>query len=172
MSPTPQSPDRPRDDGVAKVAELIAKAKACMLTTTGPDGGLVARPMGLQEVAFDGDLWFFADATSAKAAQIRATPAVNVSFSDDEHGSWTSIAGRAEVVHDADKAEALWSPVLKAWFPDGLQTAGLALIKVHADSAQCWDGPTTTAGWVIGVARAALTGEPGKDPITNDTVAL
>ena len=113
-----------------------------------------------------------ADEGSAKVAQIRATPQVNVSFADDEHGAWTSVAGRAEIVHDRAKAEALWSPTLKAWFPDGVDTPGLTLLKVHADAAEHWDGPDTTAGWVIGVARAVVTGDPSKDPVDNDTVEL
>ena len=96
---------------------------------------------------------------------------MNVSFADEKHSAWTSIAGRAEVVHDRARAEALWSPTLKAC-PDGVDTPGLTLIKVHADAAASWEGPGTTAGWVIGVARAVVTGDPGKDPVANDTVEL
>ncbi len=49
-----------------------------MLTTRAPDGTLVSRPMALQEVEFDGDLWFFADAGSRKVAHLAADPQVNV----------------------------------------------------------------------------------------------
>jgi general stress protein 26 len=31
-----------------------------------------------------------------------------------------------------------------AWFPDGLDTPGLTLIKVEADTAEYWEGPTST----------------------------
>lgn len=128
--------------------------------------------MGLQEAEFDGDLWFFAYDNSAKVTQIHADPEVNVSFSDSKNSSWTSIAGRAEIVDDRQKAEALYSPTLKAWFPDGLETAGLTLIKIHADSAEYWEGPSSTAGFVIGTVRAAVTKNPDNDPISNDTVEL
>lgn len=154
------------------IVDLVSEAKVAMLMTTTADGKHVSRPMGLQEVESDGDLWFFAYEDSAKVAQITADPEVNVSFSDTEHSSWTSIAGRAEIVHDRQKAEALYSPTLKAWFPDGLETPGLTLIKVHADSAEYWEGPSSTVGFVLGTVRAALTKNPDNDPITNRTVEL
>ena len=155
-----------------RVTELVKDAKVAMLTTVTADGKHVSRPMGLQEVEFDGDLWFFAYEDSAKVAQIRAMPEVNVSFSDEKQHSWTSVAGRAEVVHDRAKAEQLYTPVLKAWFPDGLDTDGLTLIKVEADTAEYWDAPTRTVAFIAGNLRAAVTGDPKKDPITNDTVQL
>ena len=160
------------DDARQHVAELVSKARVAMLTTTTAEGKRVSRPMGLQEAEFHGDLWFFAYDDSAKVAQIGVDPQVNVSFSDAEHGSWVSIAGRAEVVHDRSRAETLWSPTLRAWFPDGLETPGLTLIAVHADSAQYWEGPDSTVGWVVGTLRAAVTRNPDADPITDDTVRL
>ena len=154
------------------VTDLVKQAKVAMLTTMKADGTHVSRPMALQEVAFDGDLWFFADKDSAKAAQIQAMPEVNVSFSDEKNHSWTSIAGRAQVVDDRQKAEELYTPVLKAWFPDGLETPGITLIKIEADTAEYWDAPTSTVAFIAGNLKAAVTGNPKKDPITNDTVDL
>lgn len=154
------------------VADLVSRAKVAMLTTMTQEGKHVSRPMGLQEAEFDGNLWFFAYDDSAKATRIRVTPEVDVSFSDTENHSWTSIAGRAHIVHDRQKAEQLWSSTLNAWFPDGLETPGLTLIKIEADTAEYWEGPTSTVAWVAGNLRAAVTGDPGNDPIRNDTVEL
>lgn len=160
------------NDDRRHITELVSNAKVAMLTTTTAEGKQVSRPMGLQEVEFDGDLWFFAYDDSAKVTQIRSTPEVNVSFSDTKNGSWTSISGRAEIVHDRAKAEELYTATLKAWFPDGLETPGLTLIKVHADTAEYWEGPSSTVGFVLGTVRAAVTKNPDNDPITNDTVQL
>lgn len=154
------------------IAELVSDAKVAMLTTMTSDGQHVSRPMGLQEAEFDGDLWFFAYEQSAKVAQIRVSPAVNVSFSNNKSSSWTSIAGRAEIVHDRQKAEELYTPTLKAWFPDGVDTEGITLIKIHADSAEYWEGPSSTVGFALGTLRAAVTKNPDNDPITNKTVQL
>ena len=160
------------NDGRRHLSKLVSNAKVAMLTTTTADGKRVSRPMGLQEAEFDGDLWFFAYDDSAKVSQVKAVPEVNVSFSDVKNSSWTSIAGRAEIVQDRDKAEALYSPTLRAWFPDGLETRGLTLIKIHAESAEYWEGPSSTVGFVIGTVRAAVTKNPDLDPIRNTSVEL
>jgi general stress protein 26 len=160
------------DTPVRHIAELVKRARICMLTTMTAQGKHVARPMALQEAEFDGDLWFFAYDDSAKAQELIANPQVNVSFSNDKNSEWTSISGVAELVHDRAKAEELWSPPLKAWFPDGLETPGLALIKLHADTAEYWEGPSSKVVRLLGAARAAITHDPDKFPATNETVDL
>jgi general stress protein 26 len=160
------------DNPTSHVARLVDRAKISMLTTMTADGRHVARPMALQEVEFDGDLWFFAYDDSAKVREFLANPQVNVSFTNDKSSEWTSVSGTAELVHDRAKAEELWSAPLKAWFPDGPDTPGLALIKVHADSAEYWEGPSSKVVRLLGAARAAATGDPDKFPGTNETVEL
>ncbi|RKN50832.1 pyridoxamine 5'-phosphate oxidase family protein [Micromonospora endolithica] len=143
-----------------RVTELVRQARICMLTTTAVDGRTVSRPMGLQEADFDGDLWFFAYADSAKVRQIRVNPEVNVSFSDQKHNAWVSMSGTAREGFDRSKAEQLWNPLLKTWFPDGLDTPGLTLITVRASSAEYWDSPSSTVVNLLGFAKAAVTGKP------------
>ena len=95
-----------------------------------------------------------------------------MSFSSNDSSAWTSIAGRAELVHDPVKAAELYSPALKVWFPDGLDTPGLALIKVRADTAEYWDSPASRVKKIVGAVRAAATGDPDKFPGENRTVQL
>lgn len=159
-------------DEIKHVAELVDRATIGMLTTMTDDGRHVSRPMGVQETEFDGDLWFFADAGSAKIRQIRSNPQVNVSFSNDKKGEWTSLSGTAEVVQDRAKTDELWSKPLEAWFPDGVDSPGLVLIKVHAESAEYWEGPRSKVARLLGAARAAATKDPDKFPSTNKEVEL
>jgi general stress protein 26 len=157
---------------VRHVAELVDRAKISMFTTMTASGKHVSRPMAVQEVEFDGDLWFFCYDDSAKAQQIRTNPEVNVSFANDKQSEWTSLSGRAEIVYDRQQAEQLWAAPLKIWFPDGLDTGGLCLIKVHVDSAEYWESPSSKVRQLIGAARAAVTGDPDKFPGDNRTVSL
>lgn len=144
------------DDARQHVAELVDEARICMLTTTTEDGQQVSRPMSPQEVEFDGDLWFFTDENSPKVRQVRADPQVNVAFADPKQSQWTSISGRAEVVHDRSRAEELWSPML----------------KVHADTAEYWETSPGKVVRLIGAARSAATGDRDTFPATNETVDL
>ena len=159
-------------EGRAKVTELVDRAESAMLTTMTPGGDHLSRPMAVQEVEFDGDLWFFTYDDSDKAAQIGLNPQVNVAFANDKQSEWLSIAGTAEIVHDRAKAEQLWSKPLETWFPDGLETSGLALIKVHADTAEYWDASTSKVKQLFGMRRAIKKDDPDEFPADNRTVDL
>lgn len=159
------------EQGVSKVRELIKDIKVCMLTTMTADDTHVSRPMTVQQAEFDGDLWFFAFADSSKVQEIGLHPQVNVAFSDTGGNTWVSLSGTAETIEDRAKAEELWNPLLKAWFTEGLDTEGLMLIKVHAESAEYWDAPNGKAVMLFGAIKAAITGEPPKAG-ENETVQL
>jgi len=155
-----------------KVKQMIADARICMLTTMTSDGRHVSRPMALQDVEFDGDLWFFAYSDSDLVQQIGHSPQVNVAFSDAKQHNWVSVAGAAVRVDDRAKAEELWNPVLKAWFPDGLDTPTLTLVKVHAESAEYWEAAhSSKVVTLLGYAKAAVTGKT-PDAGENETVRL
>ncbi|OJF12711.1 pyridoxamine 5'-phosphate oxidase family protein [Couchioplanes caeruleus] len=155
-----------------KLKELVKDARIGMLTTMTADGRHVSRPMALQDVEFDGDLWFFAYADSDLVAQIRSYPQVNVSFSDAKQHAWTSVSGVAVQTDDRAKAEELWSPPLKAWFPDGLETPHLTLVKVHAESAEYWEAAhSSRVVTLLGYVKAAVTGKT-PDAGEHETVRL
>ena len=161
----------PAEVGRAKLAELLKRARVCMLTTTTADGRHVSRPMGLPEADFDGELWFFADAGSDKVAEIRTEPRVNVSVSDLRHHAWVSLSGTADVVDDPARAADLWHPFLKTWFPDGPSTPGLTLIRFRAESAEYWDSPGALVTTVIGFVTASIVGRR-PDMAEHETVSL
>jgi general stress protein 26 len=152
--------------------DLVKGARIAMLTTMTADGRHVSRPMAVQDVEFDGDLWFFTYSDSDLVSQVRTHPQVNVSFSDDKQHAWVSLAGAAEQLNDRTKAEELWNPMLKAWFPDGLETPNLTLIKVHAESAEYWESAhSSRVVSLLGMAKAAVTGKT-PDAGENETVRL
>jgi general stress protein 26 len=144
------------EHGVEKVRELVADEKIAMLTTVGADGSLQSRPMSLQEVEFDGDLWFFAEADGGPAKSIAANQNVNVTTGSG--GSWVSIAGRGSVVADVAKKKELWNSGAEAWLPQGPEDASVVLIKVDGDSAEYWDTPGAVST-AISFVKAKATGE-------------
>ena len=122
-----------------KLATMIRGIKVAMLTTVGADGTLRSRPMAAQDAEFDGTLWFFTQAGSAKMSEIRQYPQVNASYASPEDHRYVSLSGRASVVQDPDKMRELWSPAHRAWFPQGLDDPELVLLRVDVDKAEYWD---------------------------------
>lgn len=152
-------------DAIAKLQSLIKGAKIAMLTTQAADGMLHSRPMALQQLEFDGDLWFFTGASSGKAGEVHDNANVNVSVADIDRQHYVSISGPASIVRDRAKAEALWNPAYKAWFPKGIDDPNLALLRVKVQHAEYWDAPSSTMVHIVGFVKAILTGkryEPGE----------
>ena len=157
----------PRD--VQKVAKLIKEFRFAMLTTTSPGGKLVARPMTVQEVEFDGDLWFIATRDSHTVTEIGSDPVVGVSFASND--TWVSLSGTAEMIDDSQKVAELWNQWVEAWFPEGPEDPNIVLIKFTADGAEYWDTPGGRIASVISLVKAKVTGQP-YDGGENDKVDL
>ena len=143
-------------DDTRKVAELLKGERFGCLTTITMDGRLTSRPMTLQEVEFDGDLWFFAERDSNPVEHIAASPEVNVGVGSG--GTWVSLTGDAIVVEDAAKKRELWNSAVEAWFPQGPDDGGVVLIKVQAQSAEYWDTPGGRLATAFSFVKAKVTG--------------
>jgi general stress protein 26 len=143
---------------VKKLQELTEGIDFCMLTTM--DGGhLRSRPMSTQQVEADGTIWFFTSDKTHKIEEIEAEPQVNAGYSKPDDNIYVSVSGTAEVSRDRAKMEELWSPILKAWFPDGLDDTSLCLLKINIDQAEYWESPSGKLVQLFGFVKALATGE-------------
>ena len=147
-----------RKESIEKLKGLIESIDFCMLTTM-DDGHLRSRPMSTQQFEFDGDLWFFTSDQTHKVEDIRKDSRINVAYSDPGGNRYVSVSGRAEIVKDREKIEELWSPVLKAWFPEGLEDPSLCLLKIDVDQAEYWDTPSGKIVQLVGFVKALATGQ-------------
>ena len=110
-------------------SNLIKDIKFTMFTTVDlSNGSLYSRPMTVQQVEFDGDLWFFAGYSSELVKQIEHNSKVNLAFSNIKEFSFLSAQGHAQIIRgDKSKEKELWNPVYKTWFPEGLEDPNLRL---------------------------------------------
>lgn len=156
---TPNNGPTSHEEGVKKLASLIKKTKICMMTTLDDEGRLHSRPMAVQQMEFDGDLWFFTGKGTAKAHEIERDSHVNVSFINDDAHEYVSVSGRARLVQDREKAKELWNPFYTTWFPKGLDDPDLTLMKLDIEQAEYWDSPNGAVVYLIGVVKAMATGK-------------
>lgn len=140
---------------ISKVTDIINDSHIGMFTTLNEAGALVSRPLAVQDVQDDGDMWFFTSANSSQVAHVRANPAVNVCFG--RRTEWVSVAGTADVVTDRQKIHDMWNQVVEAWFPDGPDTPEVVLLHVHSDSAEYWTSPGGTAATVLQWIKSKVT---------------
>lgn len=141
---------------IAKVAELIKKARIALLTTVDQTGALVSRPLAIQDHEFDGQLWFFTQDPSPKVDDINAHANVNVSL--ESGNGWVSIAGTASISHDQAKIDEFWNKFSEAWFEKGREDPTIALIRVEAQTVEYWSAGEPRAVTLLKTVGAMVTG--------------
>lgn len=148
-------------ESVKKVNDLIKGIKFAMLTTVSENGELYSRPMTTMDVAFDGDIWFFAPSDASAVKEVRREPNVNVAYVRDN--TFVSVTGVAEIVTDVARKKALWNDMLKAWFEDqGPESPKVVLIRIDAHTAQYWEGPAGAIANAINTLLVRVTGDESK----------
>ena len=98
-----------------------------------------------REVDYDGDAWFFTDETSLMVADIAANPNVNLSYQGKSgllgmRPFFLAVEGHAALIRDKAEFAEHWTKGLERWWPDGIDTPGIVLIKVSGTRAHYWDG--------------------------------
>ena len=128
------------------LSSQLKKIDFCMLSTNAGSGRISARPMSNNgDVEYDGDSWFFSYEDSRKITEIEGIDTVLLTFTAPpsllgKPGIFIAVEGVASLVRDKAALEEHWIPDLERWFPDGVDTPGIVLIKVSASSIRYWDG--------------------------------
>lgn len=76
---------------ISKVTDIINDSRIGMVTTVNEQGALVSRPLAVQDVKDDGDMWFFTGLGTSQVAHVRNDPRVNVSFG--KNAEWDLLPG-------------------------------------------------------------------------------
>ncbi|MFI4874508.1 MAG: pyridoxamine 5'-phosphate oxidase family protein [Blastopirellula sp. JB062] len=139
---------------IETLRDMIDDIQHAMLVTKDSDGHLRSRPMCTAGHKFDGDLWFVTVADDPKVGEIQASPQVNVCYGSPSHDDFVSLSGKGEVIHDRKRIEGLWNDDLNQWFPNGLETENLALIRVDVHEAEFW---RNHSGGLKGMVRSLFT---------------
>lgn len=144
---------------IEKLKARIEDIEICMFSTVEQDGRILSRPMSTRKMDPDGTLWFFTNELSEKVDEVEMYDNVNLAYANVNKQSYVSVSGSAEIVKDRMVIDKLWSPILKAWFPRGLDDPNLALIKVIPHSAEYWNASSSKMEQMLNVAKAIMKGK-------------
>ena len=141
---------------------LIRDIKFGMLTHRHANGELHSHPLTTQNDSDNENatLYFFVSRKSELAQRVLHDGSVNVSYAHPGDDRYVSVSGRAAISEDKAKKESLWSPIAKAWFPDGVTDPDLALLTVDIAHAEYWDIKESKMMQLLSMAKAAITGKP------------
>ncbi len=124
-------------DSVKKIKE-IAKDHTCFFYTSEGSKGS-ARPMTVQKVDDEGNLWFLSAADSRQNKEIEQNSAVQLYFQQSQHSKFMHLYGHASISQDKKIIQELWTPFLKTWFTEGENDPRISVIKFTANEGYYWD---------------------------------
>lgn len=145
-------------EAIQKLTKLAKDIKICMFITM-PDDEQSSRPMATIEAEDDGTLWFYTSRSSGKTSQIENDHDVHLVYSHPGKESYMDVWGKGTVVEDRQKIKELWNPIIKAWFPGGVDDPELCLLRVKPYSAYYWD---SEAGKMVAFVKILASAVSGK----------
>ncbi len=146
-------------EAVAKIKEMAEDIKICMFFTELSVRPIPTRPMGVQEVDDQGNLWFLSSKSSNKNFEIKHDNEVQLVFSKNSDAHYLSVFGKAIIYTDRSHVEDIWSPMAKAWFEEGKNDPEATVIKVEPSDAYYWDTKYCKLVTLIKIGIGAITGK-------------
>lgn len=148
------------NQNVEKLVEMMKGVRVCMLITKEKDSeNLSGRPMNISKIDNDGTVWFFTKASSPKTEEIEESKNVSIAIVNESSNNYLMIHGSATLVNDKTKMKELWSSILKAWFPLGLDDPDMSLIKVIPKEVNYWDSSSSKMVVLFNILKAIVSGK-------------
>jgi general stress protein 26 len=152
-------------EAIKKIQEIASDADICLFATNLTNLPLSARPMSTQKVDDDGNIWFLSSKSSSQNEDINQDGRVQLFYSDKKSSEYLSVYGDATILFDRKIAEELWSPIVKAWFTEGVDDPDLSIIKVTPSDAYYWDTKHNKAVSLMKIIAGAVTGKTMDDGV-------
>jgi len=146
------------EESLKKLKKLINDVNVCMFITNNKENDHT-RPMATIEIEDNGTLWFFTDIRSIKVEEVSNSQKVHLVYAHPGKESYLDLWGNASVITDKQTIKNKWAPIVKAWFPNGVDDPNIALLKVEPKDAYYWDAETGKMISFIKIAVSAVTGK-------------
>lgn len=113
---------------ISKIKDIAEGAGTCFFTTLIGENSS-SRPMALQSVDEQGNLWFLSDITSDKNQEIEHDNHVELYFMNNSKYEYVMVKGNAVATQDKTLIDKYWANFANAWF-EGKDDPNVSLIKV------------------------------------------
>jgi len=125
-------------DEINNLKSIIEIINTGILFTHGDVGKLNSRPMMTVRIEQNANLWFFTNEFSRNVSEICQNNEVLINYAVPGKNAYAVVKGRAYLTREINKINELYVPVLKTWFPAGVNDPSLLLLRVEPTEIQCW----------------------------------
>ena len=153
-------------EAIKKIKELTDKSPSCFFCTDIETGkAFSTRPMSVQKVDDDGNLWFMSANDSHKNEEIENDFAVQLLFQGSDYSDFLNLYGKASITENKEKIKELWKPIMKTWFTEGIDDPRISVIKVTPEEGYYWDTKHNMAIGLLKRLTGAILGKTMDDSI-------
>jgi general stress protein 26 len=160
QQPEDTTKDLNGEEATQKIKELSKKAKVCLFCSNIKTGkAFSTRPMSVQKVDDEGNLWFLSAGDSNKNSELSTDMSVQLLFQGSSYSDFLTLYGKAIISKSKEKIKELWEPILKDWFTEGIDDPRITVIKVEPSQGYYWD---TKHSMIVGLVKRMAGAVMGK----------
>src|SRR6478735_12032160 len=154
------------EEATQKIKQLVDKSGSCFFCTNIKEGQpFSTRPMSVQKLDEEGNLWFLSAIDSNKNDELTSDSNVQLLFQGSSYSDFLSLYGYATISKDKEKIKELWQPILKVWFTEGEDDPRISVIKVVPEEGYYWDTKNNMAVGLVKRVAGAVMGKTIDDSI-------
>ena len=151
----------------SKLSEMLSPGDTLMVAPAAPLS--LARPLTISRVEND-QIFMLVDSTVDWLRRLNNGDPILVTHSDSRKNVWVSLYGQMEMSRDQQLIDSLWNPAASAYFNDGRDSAGIAVMIIEVEAGEYWSSPAGRLGSIISLLKARF-GDPA-DSRDHGTVEL
>jgi general stress protein 26 len=153
-------------EAIRKIKQLGEKAKICFFCTKiNTSQSFSIRPMTLQEVDHEGNLWFLSASDSKLNREINADNHAQLLFQGSDFSDFLDIYGTVTITTDKEIIKKLWKPLFKDWFTEGENDPRITVLKIKPEDGYYWDTKNGEMVSFIKTIAGAIMGKTLDDSI-------
>ena len=157
-------------EAAKKINQMINDIGVCMFFTYTDHTDEQGRPMAVAKSDESGQIWFLTNKKSNKVQDIQEDERVHLVFSHPGKEMFLDIYGDASISTNQKEIDELWTPLAKAWFPDGKTDPDICIIRVKTTQGNYWDTQHGKMVALMKMISAALTATASGDIVSGDFV--
>lgn len=150
---------------IDKIRELVEHARTAIMLTALDERPIAARPMAIQKIDDQGQLYFFSHRDSEKNIQIEIDHEMQIIVNNESKSEYLSLHGYAEVFRDQAIIDELYSIFANTWF-EGKDDPNLTIIRFRPENGFYWDTRHGAIVQLAGIFIGAITGRQTDDGIS------
>ena len=141
-----------------KLADLINPGTTMMVVTQDANREWSSRPLTVTEFNED-TIKVLVDGTTDWAQGLSENDNVHVTVSDTRENNWVSLNAVASLTTSKDEIDRLWNVAAAAYFDEGRDTPGIAVLTLECTDGRYWSSPSGRLGSLVSMLRAKI-GDP------------